>query len=285
MIGTDVSSCLNCGRVLTGPYCAHCGQKTPHTDLTLREFLHETTHELTHWEGKIPRTLRTLYREPGRLTVDFLAGRRARWLPPLRLYLICSLAYFVSGPLIESITHRSEREMAKLTITNADGTTTLTPETRQELAEGWPGRVFGVERLERALANGAQFNKEAQNAIPKEMFVLLPIFALLTNLAWRRALPRYPAHLYLALHLHAAWFGLLAAVKIVTGFIPNDIVGALVAIPAFAYAVVYPLLTVRRVFGESWPRTLAKAAVVAAGYMIALFVMSFVVLGYVLMRM
>lgn len=285
MIGTDVSSCLNCGRALVGPYCAHCGQKTPHPDLTLREFLHETTHELTHWEGKIPRTLKTLYREPGRLTIDFLSGRRARWLPPLRLYLICSLAYFLSGPLIESITHRSEKEVARITTTNDDGTRTLTPETRQEIAESLPGRLFGVERLERAATNGAQLNKEVQNVLPKEMFVLLPIFALLTSFAWRRALPRYPAHLYLALHLHAAWFGLLAAVRIATGFIPNDIVRALVAGPALVYVVVYSLLTVRRVFGESWPRTLAKAAVVTAGYMIALFVMSLVVLAYIVMLM
>src|ERR1043166_7512458 len=46
--------CLNCGSPLTGEYCASCGQRRPHPDPTLREFVHETTHELTDWDGKVP---------------------------------------------------------------------------------------------------------------------------------------------------------------------------------------------------------------------------------------
>jgi Protein of unknown function (DUF3667) len=88
--------CLNCGRVLTGQYCAGCGQKKRDFDPTLREFLHETTQEPSNWDGKIPNTLRALFFNPGRLTLDVLAGRRARWLMPLRVYLICSLAFFAS---------------------------------------------------------------------------------------------------------------------------------------------------------------------------------------------
>src|SRR5439155_21106078 len=137
-------------------YCARCGQKKPHPDLTLRELLQETTEELVHWEGKVPSTIKTFFLEPGRLTLDFLAGRRARWLPPLRLYLICSVAFFVSGPLLESITHRSARQVAKITLSAPDGSKTLTPEARREIAEGLPGRLFGPERLERAAANSAQ---------------------------------------------------------------------------------------------------------------------------------
>ena len=83
----------------TGPYCALCGQHVVHLDLTVREFLHETTHELTHWDGKIPTTFAALFLHSGRLTREFLAGRRARWLPPLRLYVICSLLICpVEGP-------------------------------------------------------------------------------------------------------------------------------------------------------------------------------------------
>src|SRR4051794_38334780 len=72
--------CLNCGAPLGGPYCAICGQKDPKPDLTLREFVHETTHELTDWDGKVPRTLKALVLRPGLLTIDYLSGRRARWL-------------------------------------------------------------------------------------------------------------------------------------------------------------------------------------------------------------
>jgi hypothetical protein len=255
------------------------------TDLTLSQFLHETTHELTHWDGKIPSTLKTLFLNPGRLTLDFFAGRRARWLAPLRLYLICSIAYFVSEPFVEAVTHRNAREMAKITITNPDGTTVLTPEMRKELAEGWPARFFGVDRLERAAANQAQLNREIDAILPKAMFLMLPVFALLSSLVWRRKMPRFPAHLYLALHLHAAWFGAMTLLTILAGFLPWNWVGGVVGTAVFLYAVVYAVLTVHRVFQDSWPLTLAKSAAVGVVYSSFMFVFSLLMLGFVLLRM
>jgi Protein of unknown function (DUF3667) len=279
------TACLNCGQPLTGAYCAGCGQKKLSLDLTLREFVQETTHELAHWDGKIPSTLKALFFKPGLLTLDFLGGRRARWLMPLRLYLICSIAYFLSGPLMEAITHRSQREMAKITIKNSDGTTQLTPEYREEVAQGWPARLFGMEVLERAAADPAQVNREIGLVLPKAMFLLVPVFAGLTMVMWWRKQPRYPAHLYLALHLHAAWFGALALLTIVVGLIPFTVVEVLAGLATFAYVVSYGILTVRRVFDDSWPITLLKATAVTAVYGVFFFVMSLALLGYVLLRM
>jgi len=281
----EESACLNCGQMLTGRYCAGCGQKTVPADLTLREFLHETTRELTNWDGKIPTTLITLFFKPGLLTLDFLAGRRARWLPPLRLYLICSVAYFLSGAMVEAITHRSVREVAEVTITNPDGTKELSAEGRTELEEGWPARVFGMERLERAAADPARLNREIQLVLPKAMFLMLPLFAVLTMLAWRRKQPRYPAHLYLALHLHAAWFGAMAIQTLAEGFLDFTVVEVIAGLTTFAYVVSYGLLTVRRVFKDSWPVTLAKVLAVSFVYSLCMFVMSLGLLGLVLLRM
>ena len=252
-IGT--TPCLNCGLALAGPYCAGCGQKRQATDLTLREFLRETTHELTSWDGKIPSTLKTLFLKPGLLTEDFLAGRRARWLLPLRLYLICSLAYFVSGPLAEAISHRAAREMARITVTNPDGSNTLTPEGLKELEEGLPARVFGPDRLVRAAGNIPQLNREIDAVRPRAMFALLPMFALLTMVAWRRRLPRYPAHLYLALHLHSAWFAALAVLTIAVAFVTSTVVISIMGLAVLVYVIWYGLIGVRRIFGESWPKT------------------------------
>jgi hypothetical protein len=281
----EPDACLNCGAELLGPYCAACGQKRPHLDLTLGEVLHEAAHELTHWEGKLPATLKALFLEPGALTRDFLAGRRARWLPPLRLYLICSVAFFLSKALVESVTHRPTYGGAKLSVTSSSGTGTLTPEERQAIARGLPGRVFGVERLERAAANRTQLNHAVDTAYPKAMFVILPFFALLTNLAWKRAQPRYPAHLYTALHLHAAWFGALTVSTLVMALFASDVARTLVGAAVIAYLVWYSLLTLHRVFGDSWPTTVAKTAAVGVAYFIGLIAASFLVLAYAVATM
>lgn len=260
------AACSNCGAELTGPYCSSCGQKTPHSNLTVREFVHEATAELTQLDGKVPRTLRTLLLQPGRLTLDFLAGRRARWLAPLRLYLICSVAYFLSDAIVERITHRSERAISAAMITNPDGSTTLTPEGRREIEESSFGRIFGKSKIDLVLANNAQFNRAVDSAYPKALFLLVPIFGLFTRVAWRRKLPRYPAHLYLALHLHAAWFAALALSIIATAFVASETILVVTGSVVLAYIAAYGVITLRRVFQDSWVRTSAKAAVLAIAY-------------------
>src|SRR5687767_3785518 len=167
MTSSPAAACLNCGAPLSGEFCARCGQKVPHTDLTLREFLHETTEQLVNWDGKIPQTLKTLLIKPGALTRDFLEGRRARWLLPLRVYLICSIAFFVGKPIVESVTNHQAREMAEISITNSDGSTTLTPEATAELERSFLARIFGKERLLRGVNNSKQLNKEIDAAFPK----------------------------------------------------------------------------------------------------------------------
>jgi hypothetical protein len=281
-VSPSAGVCLNCGTRLTGAYCAQCGQRLTNTDLTLREFLTDTTAELANWEGRIPQTLRTLFSRPGLLTLEFLAGRRARWLPPLRVYLICSLAYFLAAPFAEALTGRSGRQMAQVTITNADGGKTITPETRREIEQGIPARLFGAERLVRAASDPVQLNRAVGASYPKAMFILLPVFALLTNIAWRRVLPRYPAHLYLALHVHAAMFGALAIATFATAFVRSDKLAIMIGLAGLAYAVWYVLASFRRVFGQSWSRTILKAIPLGAVYLLSLGVVSVGILGYVL---
>jgi hypothetical protein len=70
MDASETVACLNCGRPLPGRYCPGGDQKRRDTDPTLREFLHESTAELTQWDGRIPGTLRALFVRPGRLTQE-----------------------------------------------------------------------------------------------------------------------------------------------------------------------------------------------------------------------
>src|SRR5579864_4902520 len=82
-------NCPECATPLVGEYCHHCGEKLPDAhDLTMKHFLHHGLHELTHFDSKIFRTVRALVFRPGLLTVEYLAGRRKRYVLPLRLFLV-----------------------------------------------------------------------------------------------------------------------------------------------------------------------------------------------------
>jgi hypothetical protein len=167
-----------------------------------------------------------------------------------------------------------------MTVTGSDGRLSLTPAGRQEIAESRPAKVFGLQRVERAVANNAKFNQSIDSALPKAMFVLLPLFAFMTRLAWRRTMPRYPAHLYLALHLHAAWFAALALMTVLTMFVTSLSVIAVAGFVMLAYILWYGLVAVKRVFGESWFRTIAKAAAVGIVYGVVLNAATLAILGY-----
>ena len=86
--------CYNCGIRLAGTFCANCGQKAQALDPSLAHLLHDLTHELLHFDGKIFKSVWTLVARPGVLTREYFEGRRARWVSPIRLYLVFSVAYF-----------------------------------------------------------------------------------------------------------------------------------------------------------------------------------------------
>ena len=86
--------CGNCEALLTGPYCAQCGQHAHASARNLQAVVHDAWHDMTHVDGRLWYTLWLLLSKPGQLTVDYFRERRARYLPPVRLYLVLSLVFF-----------------------------------------------------------------------------------------------------------------------------------------------------------------------------------------------
>ena len=87
--------CANCGASVAGHFCSHCGQRVEHAVHSLWHFIAEATEDLTHADSRVWRTIGALLFKPGFLTTEFLAGRRVRYLPPIRLYLVMSVLFFL----------------------------------------------------------------------------------------------------------------------------------------------------------------------------------------------
>ena len=86
-------TCRHCGQALTGKYCHACGQKDySHQDKSLRSLAGETFHFMTHVEGTLPTTLRTIVCRPGRFTTDYCAGNRKPYYKPVSLFLLLVVA-------------------------------------------------------------------------------------------------------------------------------------------------------------------------------------------------
>ncbi len=88
-------SCLNCGTTLSGQYCGSCGQRARSRLISLWELVREAFGDLFELDSRVWQTLVPLVIHPGRLTRDYLLGRRARFMPPFRTYLVLSVVFFL----------------------------------------------------------------------------------------------------------------------------------------------------------------------------------------------
>ena len=88
-------ACANCDAPLSGNFCANCGQKA-HVHRSLAHVGEEFVHGITHFDGKAWKTLPLLFFRPGKLTRDYIEGKRARYIAPVPLFLlVVFLMFFV----------------------------------------------------------------------------------------------------------------------------------------------------------------------------------------------
>jgi hypothetical protein len=90
-----VEACLNCGTLLTGQYCANCGQRARSRLISIWELVRDAVGDLFELDSRLWRTIIPLTVRPGKLTREYLMGRRARFMPPFRTYLVLSVVFFL----------------------------------------------------------------------------------------------------------------------------------------------------------------------------------------------
>jgi hypothetical protein len=86
--------CENCGAPMAGPFCAQCGQAAIDYRRSFRHIIVDVLDSFLNWDSKFFATIGWLIARPWHLTNQFLAGRRVRYVHPLRLYLLASILFF-----------------------------------------------------------------------------------------------------------------------------------------------------------------------------------------------
>lgn len=88
-------NCPSCGHPREGKFCAFCGEKKlTHEDLTFKKFALQALDAFTHFEGKFFKSFILLLFVPGKLTKEYLAGRRVKLMKPAQLYVIVALVFY-----------------------------------------------------------------------------------------------------------------------------------------------------------------------------------------------
>src|SRR5881296_1094241 len=89
-----LTHCENCGTQLRGHWCAQCGQPAIDYRRSFRHVIVDVLDSFLNWDSKFFATLGLLIVKPWRLTNEFLAGKRVRYVHPARLYLLASILFF-----------------------------------------------------------------------------------------------------------------------------------------------------------------------------------------------
>jgi len=281
------SVCRNCGATVASNYCPDCGQHTSLHPLSVREFAHELASHYVAVEGKLWRTLALLVLRPGRLTVEYLAGRRQKYIVPVRLYLTASFLFFAVAQISNHVIQASiERDSAA----DAHGVhlqmTGRQPEVKifrfdsgslADLKKENFARCLekdaGCSLLERWQAPGLvklqqdpqgfvdRFAQRFLHSLYYAMFLVLPVFALLLKAAYRNRRMYYGEHLVFALHVHSFWF----LVALVSVLLPKSIADWLPLV-----SIAYGIWALHQVYGGRWIYTLLRGGAVALAYLIVL---------------
>lgn len=194
--------------------------------MTLLGHVVRETFEL---DGRAALTVKTLFRHPGMLTNEFLAGRRRLYTSPLRLYLVISITFFVlvawlaqSGILLE------------------------------------PGQDPGFDAAVQA--------RFLSDDLPRLMFLLLPIFAAMLKVVYARRL--YFDHLIFSLHLHSAGYIVLVLAMPLENVAGQNTLAMVFRAALLGYFLAYFVIAMRRVYQPGWIALALKSVAVLFGYMI-----------------
>lgn len=178
------TQCRNCGAALTGDFCHECGQSAQSLRRPFWALLSEGLETLFAVDGRIARTLPSLMIRPGRITRDYLDGKRARFIPPFRLYVLASLIFFIALPLVtgQGLSVASDRpqnfEEARAEIEEAYSEGRMTDEE-------YRGALDGINEVEALWQSGPQLftpdtpgEEEAAGSTESEWVGFMPKEAL-----------------------------------------------------------------------------------------------------------
>jgi hypothetical protein len=346
-MGTGAAlACLSCATKIAGPFCWNCGQKNDDmrrsTFVLFKDFIKDTFA----FDSRMWRTLGLMATSPGAVPTNYSHGKRSRYTPPVRLFLVVSFLFF----LVLSVTHtmfvavevraKTAEEIAaekaaletalteagpearaaldRIEINDAPGVITVDgdqyecnitasmrffvrPQDIRVDEEKWracsasiaqaaqedvetgadkdpssaqagitqeeAGRGFGrlISGIDLIVANPVAFNNEINVWLPRVMFFMAPVLALILALFLRGRNALLFDHLVLSLYSHAMGFAIIG-IAILLGQlgVPNVFPVAMAALG------VYFVAALKRAYGRGWIKTALSAVVVGLIYFMVL---------------
>ena len=237
-------ACGNCGERVAARYCPDCGQALAEPRAGFRVLVREFFEGVIGYDSALKRTLVPLFLRPGMLTRDYLEGRRHRYYSPLRFYLFCSVIMFLLLDLQPQVgqdpANDAEEFQSSVNLTEGepfDPDSTLGGLLNEPIMR----QVEHLESLDPEVLEVVMLY-QAAGAVPKALFLLLPLVALFMRLLLAGTGALYFDHFIFTLHAQSFLF---LSVTVLNLFLAGPTVGVLM-VPVLA---VYWYAGMRRTYG------------------------------------
>ncbi|HEV7717275.1 MAG TPA: DUF3667 domain-containing protein [Steroidobacteraceae bacterium] len=272
----------------------------------MSEFASEAFESVTHADSRVWRTLWFLIAKPGFLTVEFVEGRRARFLPPFRLYLVLSVVLFlvaasvshrstvveVSTPDAKDITKLKDLEPGLKSVQSVPAKPDETPDQRARRIcdevhfglgpESWEPRLHqGCYKV--VLDGGHSFLQNLYHNVPRALFFLLPLLALVMSLMYRRRY--YVEHLLFFIHNHAFMFVLFTVFSLALAVTSSGWLMVLYILIILFYSPYYTYKAMRRVYAQGKWLTRLKFFVLSVAYLTFMLMLAYFTAMYSLLTL
>jgi hypothetical protein len=305
-----LTHCENCGAALTGPYCAQCGQPAIDYHRSFGSLLADAADAFFNFDARFFQSFGLLLFKPWRLTNEFVEGKRARHVHPLRVYLIASVIFFLVINFLTRGTHLQTNQSAKETNLSL-GPSSPTPiplvahtpppgfslgafplpspgiapsprenelslkfdgeESHSELGRWLEKRAR--EKIGPTGDRGDLFLRAVIQNIAPMVLCCIPLFALVLKILYVFKRRFYIEHLIFALHTHAFVF-LSTVIIIGIGFFLAWQAPApftpIVCTFLGIAVVIQLLIAIRRVYRQNWLATIFKFALGSLIYLMLL---------------
>ena len=220
-------TCLNCGKTFPADYsyCPYCGQANKKHDLSFKYVVSEFLSANFNLDAKIFVTLKLLLFSPGKLSRDYLDGKRMRYISPVRLYLFVSLIYFFLLSIVPNATeskevraagkHKTEEPVS--VITEIDH-----PTEKADSLNDLEKMIIAKTEAVKSEEGKRIFREKMRKNMSTGMLVMLPFTALLLYLLFYRN-SYYFEHLIFVIHLQTVWFIISAVYMLVHLIFPWNV--------------------------------------------------------------
>jgi len=282
--------CLNCGTEVAGRFCQQCGQENVEVKESFFQLFRHFLEDLTHFDGKLWKTLKLLLFEPGSLTKLYIEGKRASYIHPIRMYLFISAVFFLfmftgevpekpekignktteandfASGFQEGINLNLDEDTVKYkTIAEYNASQQKLPESKRD---NWLDAVIKKKGIEiNKKYNGDKFKvgkaliEKFEQYFSRMLYISLPIFAFFIWVLYRRNKNHYFVdHMIFSIHIYCAFYIILFVAQSITtvkGYFNAEPSGIIASVVAFSL-LYYLYKSLRNHFNQSRKKTLLK---------------------------